>query len=263
MAKRKVRLHPDVLAELLKSRNMTEEELTDTSDRGVDRKTWAKVMRGEEITAKTRQKLANKLKVPPTYFDPPAAETSVPQSDGKPEDSPWLNLMLRKIDAESLSEMLSSIGGHINWLLNVHAIDDETVQLLEQLEDAVNELQAYHWVAPVDGQGNESLRAKLAGLKMSNDISNLLEELAKRGLAILGAEYLAWRSEQKFECHEETEYKIISYVSGRCIALSVEAHPGHPRRARVWQGKEPPKSSPGRYTIIEVNGVALHEDIPF
>lgn len=263
MAKRKVRLDPDVLAELLKSRNMTEEELTDVSKGGVDRKTWAKAKRGEEITTKTRQRLAHKLQVPPTHFDPPAAETSVPQSNSKPEeDLRWLNLMVRKIDVESLAKMLSS-NQRINWLLNVHAIDDDTVQLLEQLEDAVNDLREY-MDYPWDEENSTTLRAQLEVLKKTKRIANLLEELAKRGLGILGAEYLAWQSEQKFECHEETEFKIISYVSTRCIALSVEAHPGQPRRARVWQGNEPPKSSPERHTIIEVNGIAdFGEDIPF
>jgi DNA-binding Xre family transcriptional regulator len=245
---------------LLKKKGLTQMDAASAS--GIDRKTLAKIDRGEEVKASTLARLANKLGVPPTYFDPPAAETSLPQSDGKAEDSRWLNLMLRKIDVESLAKMLSS-NQRINWALNVHSIDDDTVQLLEQLEDAVNDLRE-HMDYPWDVE-DTTLRAQLAGLKKTKRVANLLEELAKLGLGILGAEYLAWESEQKFEYHGQTEFKTISYVSTRCIALSVEAHPGHPRRARVWQGNEPPKSSPERHTIIAVNGVAdfNDDDIPF
>jgi transcriptional regulator with XRE-family HTH domain len=260
MAKRKVRPHPGTLAELLKRKEMTQTDAASAS--GIDRKTLSKIDRGEEVKLETLQKLAEKLNVPATHFEPPA-DNSISPAESKPDDPLRLNLMLRKIDAARLTEMLLA-SERINWQLNVHTIDDETVQLLEQLEDAVKDLDV-HLSYPyfLDPEEDGSLRVQLAGLKKSKHVASLLEELAKRSIAILGAEYLSWQSNKQTTWHNEIEYTHIAYVSTRNVVLSVEGHPAQARRAAVWQGTEPPKVAPDQYTIIKVNGTHLDADIPF
>ena len=132
MAKRKIRPHPGALAELLKRQNMTQTEAAAAS--GIDRKTLAKIDRGEDVKEDTLQNLAKKLSVPSTYFEPPADDMSC-REVSQPDNPRFHNLMLRKVDAEGLAEMLGS--RTIHWQLNVHTVDEETVPLLEQLEDAV------------------------------------------------------------------------------------------------------------------------------
>ena len=105
MAKRKIRPHPDALAELLKRQNMTQTEAAAAS--GIDRKTLAKINRGEDVKEDTLQKLAKKLSVPATYFEPPADDTSRREAS-QPDNPRFHNLMLRKVDAEGLAKMLGS-----------------------------------------------------------------------------------------------------------------------------------------------------------
>lgn len=262
MAKTKVRPHPGALAELLNKKDMTQLDAAGVT--GIDRKTLAKINRGEDVKLETLQKLAKKLNVAATHFDPPA-DDSVSRTDTKPDDPRWLSLMLRKLDAVDLAEMLS-VTERIVWQLNIHTVDDETVPVLEQLEDAIKDLYG-HLFFPGDPEEDGSLRSQLAGLKKHKHVASLLEELAKHRLAILGAEYLVWESNQKPEWHEETEFTNISYISSRYLALSIDAHPAQPRRARVWQGNTPPKVAPNWQTIISVNGMRLDTDedaeIPF
>ena len=151
MAKRKIRPHPGVLKQLLKERNMTQHEVAASG--GIDRKTQAKINRGEEVKQETLQKLADKLKVPITYFDPPASGSvghgkSIIQFPKDQVEGDWIDeahgwrlLLLRKVDLFELSEMLCAIESErIEWKLNVRTLDDETISLLEQFEDAVKDL---------------------------------------------------------------------------------------------------------------------------
>jgi hypothetical protein len=101
-------------------------------------------LRDRTARSEVLQTLAKKLNAPATYFDPPASG-SVHQAASQPDDPERLNLMVRNLDAEGLAEMLLPPFGpeHINWRLNVHAVDDETIQFLEQLEDAINDLHTH------------------------------------------------------------------------------------------------------------------------
>jgi transcriptional regulator with XRE-family HTH domain len=252
MAKRKVRAHPGALAELLKRKNMTQMEVA--SDGVIDRKTLAKINRGEEVKPETLQKLANKLKVPTTYFDPPA-DNSVSRVDSKPNDPRWLNLTLRKVDAERLAKMLSGTE-RVNWQLNVHTFDDETIQFLEQLEDAVEDIHGY-LTSPPDPEGGVSLKLQLGELKRSRHVASLLEELAKHHLAILGAEYLSWQTETGID--PETNCPYIIYQSWQNVLFSVEGHPAYERRTDVWHGTVPPRFAPWG-THVSVDGRILEID---
>jgi transcriptional regulator with XRE-family HTH domain len=256
MAKRKIRHHRGALAEVLKRQNMTQTDAANAS--GIDRKTLAKIDRGEDVKEETLQKLARKLSVPTTHFDPPAG-SSVDQVDSQPDDPRWLSLTLRKIDAERLGDLLKA-NGWMNWQLNVHTVDDGIVPLLEQLEDAVKDLHRYLQFEIYDPEHDASLRLQLDGLKRSKHVVLLLEELAKCGLGILGAEYLAWNSETETEWHDENLYTIITYTSRPTAVLSIEGHPVQARRAKVWRGTEPPRFAPDLATIIKVNGVKLERD---
>jgi transcriptional regulator with XRE-family HTH domain len=256
MAKRKIRPHRGALAEVLKRQNMTQTDAANAS--GIDRKTLAKIDRGEDVKEETLQKLARKLSVPTTHFDPPAG-SSVDQVDSQPDDPRWLSLTLRKIDAERLGDLLKA-NGWMNWQLNVHTVDDGIVPLLEQLEDAVKDLHRYLQFEIYDPEHDASLRLQLDGLKRSKHVVLLLEELAKCGLGILGAEYLAWNSETETEWHDENLYTIITYTSRPTAVLSIEGHPVQARRAKVWRGTEPPRFAPDLATIIKVNGVKLERD---
>ena len=256
MAKRKIRPHQGALAELLNKKDMTQLEAADVT--GIDRKTLAKINRGEDVKLETLQKLARKLSVPTTHFDP-AADSSVDQVDSQPDDPQWLSLTLRKIDAERLADLLKG-DSSMNWQLNVHTVDDGIVPFLEQLEDAVNDLHGYLQFGIYDPEHDASLRLQLDGLKKSKHVARLLEELAKCGLGILGAEYLAWNSETETVWHDENLYTIITYTSRPTAVLSIEGNPVQARRAKVCRGTEPPRFAPDLTTIISVNGVKLERD---
>jgi transcriptional regulator with XRE-family HTH domain len=251
MAKRKIRPHPGALDEFLKRQNMTQTEAAAAS--GIDRKTLAKINRGEDVKEDTLQKLAKKLNVPSTYFEPPADDTSRREAS-QPDNPRFHNLMLRKVDAEGLAKVLGS--RIIHWQLNVHTVDEETIPLLEQLEDAVKDFHRYlqddlHWSKEI------GLRGLLDRLKHGKRVASLFEELAKHGLTILGADYLVW------DCQTDPDSEIprTNYVSQRNVVLSVEAQPAQARRTTVWQGTLPPKFNPNsETTIITVNGQKL---LPF
>jgi transcriptional regulator with XRE-family HTH domain len=261
MAKRKVRPHPGALAELLKSKGITLTDAARDSSRGtrvIDRKTLAKIDRGDEVKLETLQKLANNLKVPITYFDPPAGNSVDQQVNSQPKDPEWLSLLLHKVDADDIVSMLWRLWGldrNIEWKLNVDRVDDEAISLLEQFEDAVNEFYDYVTVGPVSG----GLRAELDRLKKTKHLTTLMEQLAKHNLAVLGALYLSWGS--KDDIDTETGCEFITYSSHEHIMLSIEGHPAHERREKVWLGTVPPRFAPSG-TFVRVNGKMLEMD-PF
>ena len=260
MAKKKVRPHPGVLKQLLKEKNMTQAEVA--AGGGIDRKTQVKIDRGGEVKLETLQKLADKLKVPVTYFDPPASSSV---GDGKsitqfPKDQAeedwkahvWLSLLLRKVDVDDLSEMLLSVSDseRIEWKLNVRTVDDETISLLEQFEDAVKDLCEHQ----NDFGVRPSLRRELDELKKTKRVVSLMEELAKHGVAVFGGEYVSWHNEKGFDDYAERPY--VNYTSNAHVVFSIERHSAHEPRQKVWQGKLPPRFAPWG-TRITVDGRVL------
>jgi transcriptional regulator with XRE-family HTH domain len=262
MANRKVRPHPGVLAALLKSKGLTLTDATRDPSRGtrvIDRKTLAKINRGEAVKEQTLLDLAKNLKVPIEYFFGPA-DNSASRVDSKPEDPERLNLTLRKIDAERLMEMLSA-NDRVNWQLYVRTIGDETIQLLAQLEDAVNDLHRWLSILPSVVEDG-SLQTQLDELKKSKRVANLLDEMAKHRLAILGAEYLSWESHtQEVPRNDDLLCDVFvtqtSYVSSSNVVFSIEGYSMHERRLKVWQGTVPPRFAPNYDTRIYVNGTQL------
>jgi transcriptional regulator with XRE-family HTH domain len=130
MAKRKVHPRPGALTEVLKRLNMTQADAAKDAARGttiIDRKTLARIDRGEEVKLETLEKLAKRLGVPTSYFDSPS-DNSVAQA-GQPDE-----LTLRTVDAEGLADLLkSNVGGRLQWQLNVHQLDDGAVSVLDSL----------------------------------------------------------------------------------------------------------------------------------
>jgi transcriptional regulator with XRE-family HTH domain len=267
MAKTKVRPHPGVLGQSLKERNMTQEEAAKAC--GIDRKTLAKINRGQEVKLETLQKVATKLKVPITYFDPPAnssvgAGKSINQfpkdqviADAWDEAHGFVSLLLRKVDLFELSEMLCIIESErIEWKLNVRTVDDETISLLEQFEDAVKDLCEHI----NKFGGGLSLRGELAELKKSRRVANLMEELATHGLAVLGNEWVSWQREENFD--EERNVLFVNYQASLHVMLSIEGLPAHERRLKVLQGEVPPRFAPPPssnpwHTVVTVDGREL------
>jgi transcriptional regulator with XRE-family HTH domain len=272
MANRKVRPHPGVLAALLKSKGLTLTDAARDPSRGtrvIDRKTLAKINRGEAVKEQTLLDLAKSLKVPIEYFFAPADNSA--RVDSKPEDPERLNLTLRKVDAERLMEMLSA-NDRVNWQLNVRTIGDETIQLLAQLETAVIDLHGYLLHGPHEAE-DASLKIQLDELKKNKQVAALLDELAKHRLAILGGEYLSWESQTEnleWDSHTErrrtdvitttTERPCTRYTSWSNVVFSIEGHSTHERRANVWQGTVPPRFAPDYDTLIYVNGAQLFID---
>jgi transcriptional regulator with XRE-family HTH domain len=264
MAKKKVRPHPGVLKQLLKEKNMTQAEVA--AGGGIDRKTQVKIDRGGEVKLETLQKLADKLKVPVTYFDPPASSSV---GDGKsitqfPKDQAeedwkahvWLSLLLRKVDVDDLSEMLLSVSDseRIEWKLNVRTVDDETISLLEQFEDAVKDLCEHQ----NDFGVRPSLRRELDELKKTKRVVSLMEELAKHGLAVFGATYVSWHHSDDGIDFETgyVEGPNVNFVSTSHVVFSIERYSAHEPRQKVWQGKLPPRFAPWG-TRITVDGRVL------
>lgn len=260
MAKIKVHPHPGTLSQVLKRKEMTHADAKEAT--GIDRKTLKRIDRGEEVKQETLQKLATKLGVPVAHFDAPAAESVDVQIE---DESPSTNsVMLRKLDAESIAEMLKG-ANRVRWQLNLHAVDTEARGILEQLDDAVRQFHQYLRIEPheIDDEEADSLRFQLRRLEQTQHVSSLLERLAHHRFLVLGADYLFWESE---EAHYEDTY-WTEYKSSRVVLLSVEPHGAQSRRVPVIAGSEPPKFAPDEKTNIFLNGFRLGADgeleVPF
>jgi transcriptional regulator with XRE-family HTH domain len=254
MAKKKVRPRPGALLELLENREMTQVDAADSEvGTGVDRKTLAKINRGEEVKLETLQRVATRLHVPVSYF----WETSTTPDQTGGSFDPTCTVMLRRLDAERLAELIKG-AQKVEWLLNVQAIDDNARRLLQRLESAVSTAQPTELF-------KYDLSHQLNQLEAVDSLADFLQELGKHRLALLGAEYLHW--------HRRTLSKKVSYTSYRHVLLSVDPSSTQSRRMRVDQGAEPPKSPPDTSTIVYVDGRRLdtgeldlsliQKDIPF
>jgi transcriptional regulator with XRE-family HTH domain len=251
MAKIKVRSHPGALSGLLKTRAMTQVDAKDRT--GIDRKTLAKIERGEEVKLETLQKLAKGLSVPDNFFHPPPA-TELTESD----EYPWPHslIMLRELDANGLLELIKK-AQQIRWRLNLKLVDEEVFGLLKEFEQAVREfhqylLADYSWDEDDDPY---TLSAQLHDLKKVQAVATLMERLAEHRIAVLGADYLRWKVNQK----TIDPFHVHFYTSIRIIELSVEQYGTSSRRVPISPGSEPPKVTPETVppTKVLVNGVPL------
>jgi len=260
MAKVKVRAKPGALSDVLKRKAMTQVDAAEATR--VDRKTLAKIERGEEVKRETLQKLANGLRVPVSFFEPPAA-TEVTKEDEHPFGS--ISIMLRELDAEGLAALLST-ADRVQWHLNLQIVDDEVRRLLEEFEQAVQQLHEYLKFECIEFNGSvpSSLRLQLAGLKKSQVVATLMGRLADNRVAILGADYLRWDVSKLEELipqygSEDQWYDVHNYKSSQIVELFVEKYGARTRREPVFRGSEPPKVTPETDppTMIVLNGEVI------
>jgi transcriptional regulator with XRE-family HTH domain len=260
MAKIKIRPHPGALSGLLKRKAMTQVDAADATR--VDRKTLAKIERGEEVKLETLQKLANGLRLPVNFFDAPPATEVTKQDDELPSPHglwPHGSLVLRELDADGLSGLLKE-ADRIHWHLELEVAEEKVIQLLKEFGQAVHGLHQQLASYLEFDTDSSSLTFQLNGLKMRQAVAALMEQLVEHRITVLGAEYLSWFMNEKLEGeHDAGPFDLRYYRSTRVVELSVEPHGARSRRVPIYHGEEPPKSAPETNppTKVFVDGMPL------
>jgi transcriptional regulator with XRE-family HTH domain len=261
MAKIKVRPQAGALSDLLKRKQLTQMDVARPPS-SIDRKTLAKIDRGEEVKLETLQRLAKKLNVPDNFLEPsqpPAAESvenyeahelSLPPLDERTWQRVGRVLLLGKLDFERLSQLIQA-AGYVQWALNIKAADEKVRKLLGEFEEAVGVLLSDTFDDP-DEETLSTLSFQLKRLKKGEDVAALMEQLAECGITILGADYLKWK--------RITENDHVEYRSSRFVLLSIERHSPQSRRIRVVCGREPPKFAPDVSKAVFVDGMQLYTE---
>jgi transcriptional regulator with XRE-family HTH domain len=244
MAKKKVHPRPGALKELLKKRGMNQMEAADPEvGTGVDRKTLAKINRGEGVKLETLEMVATRLRVPVGYF------LGTTEADDEINDPSAQTVMLRRLNGERLAELLKG-DDKVDWLLNVQVIDGKARKLLDELESAVRRFRV------IPGY-TDSLSDQLQRLKSFDRLSGILKELHECRLAVLGGDYLSWERSYGPYIRDPKKVFVFDYTSRRKVLLSVEPSSTQSRRVPVSQGPEPPKFAPNASTIVRVDGRRL------
>jgi transcriptional regulator with XRE-family HTH domain len=260
VAKIKVRPNRGALSGWLKTKALTQVEAAKKAQ--VDRKTLAKIERGEEVKQDTLHKLATRLGIPANFFDPPPA-TEVTKQDDELQSPHGLwrhgSLMLRELDADGLSGLLK-LASKINWHLELEVAEEKVIQLLEEFGQAVHGLHQ-HLASYLDfDTDSSSLTFQLNGLKMRQAVAAFMERLVEHRITVLGAEYLQWFMNEKLEGeHDARPFDLRYYRSTRIVELSVEPYGARSRRVPIYHGDEPPKSAPETNppTKVFVDGMPL------
>jgi transcriptional regulator with XRE-family HTH domain len=275
MAKIKVRPHPGALSGLLKRKSMTQVDAAVASR--VDRKTLAKIERGEEVKKETLQKLASGLLVPVSFFEPPETEstTITKLTEKDPEwDAVLVDalIMLRELDAEGLSRLLDRTQ-IVFWAVNLQVVDEKVHELLERFDKAVHELHQHLIGESLEWKDRElfptGLSRELSALKKGRAVANLMKQLAEHRIAVLGADYLRWTvSKETEEYYPDLFRHVHKYTSTPIVRLSIEKSGVRTRREPIWIGSEPPKYAPKTDppTYVFVNSMQLahpDDEIPF
>jgi transcriptional regulator with XRE-family HTH domain len=253
MAKIKVRPHPAALSGLLKRKAMTHVDAAAAT--GVDRKTLARIDRGEEVKLETIQKLANGLRVPVSFFEPPAKESA--------EQDDHNLITLRQLDTDSLSELLKK-ADTVSWHLNLPQVAENVRKLLKRFEDAVSALyqhlhrQSYEWQT----RGPLSLETQLSGLEKGEAVATLMEQLAEHRITLLGTDYLHWKVSK--HVFDEDGEVIHDYTSTRVLSLSIEQAGVQRLRVRLLATRVQPPTQVAPDTdpptTVFVNGVRLETE---
>lgn len=270
MAKIKFRPHPGALSKILHGKGMT--QLDTASNTGIDRKTLAKINRGEEVKLETIQNLAKRLHVTVAHFDEPSpsAESAAAYVDETISLRLGMeSLLLRKLNVERLVEMLKD-ADRVQWRLNVQVLDKNARTFLGEFEEAVIELHRSLRIQPheLNDEEADSLRLQLRRLEKTEHVANFLKGLPDHRLAVLGADYLLWESsDPEQRSYEHVHWEYIEYVSRQICLLTVEPQGVQMRRTQVSPGSEPPQFAPDNADIL-VNGRKLpvrdlDDEIPF
>lgn len=243
MAKKLISVKPNILIDIARKQGV--QTLNALSERTrVDRKTLKTINEGKAVKEATLISIADKLRVPLTYFtasDEPSTPATV---DRRPSE-----LNLKVLTAQSLRLMLSEASNSdaIIWRTNLNAVDDEVESCLLKFEETIAEFAALlngwdHW----RGKNNE-LKAQLSKLKMQGQIETHIQSLSGLHVRLFGGTFVRW--EQNCDCppgipdHLHRCSKIENhYWSTTAAVIGVEEGKSTSCRVQVDQGEVPPRS---------------------